>query len=157
MRRLTTKNLFYLELKRNQQFYRLLAEEITIRLPAPPMTNGNNYEKTFALKLFGSHTTRIVISIQLQIKYIWQIKVHFEVLVFPLLTPTTLINAMVVLSLQQHSSTQWWSCLSNNGGLLSPTMVVLSRMASHIVSERKPITTLTIETIVIQQYTKRHL
>jgi hypothetical protein len=32
------------------------------------MTNGNNYEQTFALKLFGSHTTRIVISIQLQIK-----------------------------------------------------------------------------------------
>jgi hypothetical protein len=70
-RRLTTKNFFYLEieLKRNRQFYILSAEEITIRLPAPPMTNGNNYEKTFALKLFGSHTTRIIISIQLQIKY----------------------------------------------------------------------------------------
>jgi hypothetical protein len=40
-------------LKRNRQFYRLLAEEITIRLPAPPITNGNNYEKTFALKLFS--------------------------------------------------------------------------------------------------------
>jgi hypothetical protein len=57
-------------LKRNRQFYRLSAEQITIRLPAPPMTNVNNYEKTFALKLFASHTTRIIISIQLQIKYI---------------------------------------------------------------------------------------
>jgi hypothetical protein len=68
--RLTNKNVFYLELKRNRQFYRLSVEEITIRLPAPPMTN--NYEKTFALKLFGSHTTRIIISIQLQIIYIWR-------------------------------------------------------------------------------------
>jgi hypothetical protein len=58
--RLTTKMFFCLELKRNRQFYRLSAEQITIRLPAPPMTNGNNYEKTFALKLFSSHTTRIV-------------------------------------------------------------------------------------------------
>jgi hypothetical protein len=63
--RLTTKNLFYLELKKNRQVYKLLAEEITIRLPAPPMTNGNNYEKAFAIKLFGSHTTCIIISIQL--------------------------------------------------------------------------------------------
>jgi hypothetical protein len=39
---------------KNRQFYRPLAEQITIRLPAPPMTNGNDYEKTFALKLFGS-------------------------------------------------------------------------------------------------------
>jgi hypothetical protein len=54
--RLATKNFFYLELKRNRQFYRFSAEEITIGLPAPPMTNGKNYEKTFALKLFGSHT-----------------------------------------------------------------------------------------------------
>jgi hypothetical protein len=70
--RLTTKKFFYLELKRNRQFYRLFAEqihEITIRLPAPPMTNRNNYEKTFALKLFASHTTRIIIPIQVQIKY----------------------------------------------------------------------------------------
>jgi hypothetical protein len=66
---LTTKKFFYLELKRNRKFYRLLAEQITIRLPAPPMTNGINNEKTFALKLFASHTTRIVISMQLQIKY----------------------------------------------------------------------------------------
>jgi hypothetical protein len=65
-----TKIFFYLELKRNRQLYRSLAEQITIRLPAPPMTNGHNCEKAFALKLFGSHTTRIVISIQLQIKYI---------------------------------------------------------------------------------------
>jgi hypothetical protein len=50
-----SNNFFYLELNRNWQFYRLLAEEITIRLPAPPITNGNNYEKTFAFKLFGSH------------------------------------------------------------------------------------------------------
>jgi hypothetical protein len=68
--RLTTNNLFYLKLKRNRQFHRPLAEQITIRIPAPPMTDGNNYEKTFALKLFGSYTTRIVISIKLQIKYI---------------------------------------------------------------------------------------
>jgi hypothetical protein len=34
---------------------RLSAEEITIRLPVPPLTNGNNYEKTFALKIFGSY------------------------------------------------------------------------------------------------------
>jgi hypothetical protein len=39
---LTTKN-FYLELKKNLQFHRPLSEQITIRLPAPPMTNGNNY------------------------------------------------------------------------------------------------------------------
>jgi hypothetical protein len=51
--RLTTKNFFYLELKRNV----LLAKEITICLPAPPMTNGNNYEKTFAFKIMFSHTT----------------------------------------------------------------------------------------------------
>jgi hypothetical protein len=51
--RLTTKNLFYLELKRNRQYHRHLAEEITIRLPAPSMINGNNYEKNFALKLFS--------------------------------------------------------------------------------------------------------
>jgi hypothetical protein len=51
--RKTANNFFYLELKRNRQFYRLLAEEITIRLLAPPMTNGNNYEKTCALKLFS--------------------------------------------------------------------------------------------------------
>jgi hypothetical protein len=50
--RVTTKKLFYLELKRNRQFHRLSAEQITIRLSAPPMTNGNNYENTFALKLF---------------------------------------------------------------------------------------------------------
>jgi hypothetical protein len=71
--RLTTKTFFYLELKRNRQFYRLSAEqihEITIRLPAPPMTNENNYEQTFALTLFASHTTRIIMSIQLQIKCI---------------------------------------------------------------------------------------
>jgi hypothetical protein len=69
--RLNTKKFFYLELKRNRLFYRLSAEqinEITIRLPAPPMTNGSNYEKTFALNLFATHTTRIIISIQLQIK-----------------------------------------------------------------------------------------
>jgi hypothetical protein len=77
--RLTTKKFFHLEFKRNRQFYRRLAEQITIRLPAPPMTNGNNYEKTFALKLFGSHTTRILISIQLQIKYIRLIKLGFEI------------------------------------------------------------------------------
>jgi hypothetical protein len=50
---LTTKKFFYLELKKNRQFYRLSAEqihEITIRLPAPPMTNGNNYEQYFAFK-----------------------------------------------------------------------------------------------------------
>jgi hypothetical protein len=77
---LTTKTFFYLELKRNRQFYRLLAEQITIRLLAPPMTNGNDYEKPSALKLFGSHTTRIIISIQLQIKYIWLIiKLDFEI------------------------------------------------------------------------------
>jgi hypothetical protein len=71
--RLTTKKFFYLELKRNRQLYRLSAEQITMRLPAPPIThdtNENNYEKLFALKLFASHTTRIIISIQLQIKYI---------------------------------------------------------------------------------------
>jgi hypothetical protein len=28
------------------------------------MTNGNNYEKTFALQIFASHTTRIIISIK---------------------------------------------------------------------------------------------
>jgi hypothetical protein len=66
---LTIKKFFYLELKRNRQFQRLSAEQITIRQPAPPMTNGNNNEKTFALKLFASHTTRIIISIQHQIKY----------------------------------------------------------------------------------------
>jgi hypothetical protein len=38
-------------------------------VPYDQMTNGNNYEKNLALKLFGSHTTHIVISIQLQIKY----------------------------------------------------------------------------------------
>jgi hypothetical protein len=64
--RLTTKKFFYLELKRNRQCYRPLAEEITICLSAPPMTYGNNYERTFALKLF-SVTPHI--SIQLQIKY----------------------------------------------------------------------------------------
>jgi hypothetical protein len=80
--RLTTKKFFYLELKRNRQLYRLSAEQImqiTIRFPAPPMTNGNNYEKYFPLKLFASHTTRIIISIQLQIKYIWLIKLDFEI------------------------------------------------------------------------------
>jgi hypothetical protein len=75
--RLTTKKFFYLELKRNRQLYRLSAEQITIRLPAPPMTNENNYEKTFA---FVSHTTRIIISIQLQIKKcVWLIKLDFEI------------------------------------------------------------------------------
>jgi hypothetical protein len=49
--KISTKNFFYLELKRNQQIYRLSAEEITIRLQAPPIINGNNYDKTFALKL----------------------------------------------------------------------------------------------------------
>jgi hypothetical protein len=66
-------------LKRQGRCLRLSAEQITIRLPAPPMTNGINYEKTFALKLCGSHTTRIIISIQLQIKYIWLIKHDFEI------------------------------------------------------------------------------
>jgi hypothetical protein len=70
--RLTTKKFFNLELKRNRQFF-------TIRLPAPPITNGNNYEKTFALKLLASHATLIVISIQLQIKYIWLIKLDFQI------------------------------------------------------------------------------
>jgi hypothetical protein len=39
----------------DRQFYRLSAEQITTRLPAPPITNEYNYEKTFALKLFASH------------------------------------------------------------------------------------------------------
>jgi hypothetical protein len=47
----------------------------------------------FALKLFASHTTRIIISIQLQIKYIWLIKLDFQI--FPYLTHQ---YAMVVLS-----------------------------------------------------------
>jgi hypothetical protein len=60
--------------------------QITIRLPAPPMTiNGNNYEKTHY------H------SIQLQIKYIWLIKLDFQ----------------IFLNWLQHS----WIC---NGGLVSP-------------------------------------
>jgi hypothetical protein len=57
--RLATKKFFYLQLKRNQLFHRLSAQQITIRLPAPSMTSENHYEKTFALKLFASHTTRI--------------------------------------------------------------------------------------------------
>jgi hypothetical protein len=77
--RLTTKKFFYLELKRNRKCHRLSAEQITIRLPAPPITSENNYEKTFALKLFASHTTRIIISIQLQIIYIWLIKLDFQI------------------------------------------------------------------------------
>jgi hypothetical protein len=77
--RLTSNNFFFLELKRNRQFYRPLAEPITVRLPAPPMTNGNNYKKSFVLTLFGSHTTLIVISIQLQIKYIWLIQLDFQI------------------------------------------------------------------------------
>jgi hypothetical protein len=35
--RLTTKKFFYLELKRNRQFYRLSAEEITTRLQTETM------------------------------------------------------------------------------------------------------------------------
>jgi hypothetical protein len=99
--RLTTNNLFFLNW--NRQFYiRPLAEEITIRFPAPSMTNGNNYEKTFALKLFGSHTTCIVISIQLQITYMWQIKVHLKWNI-SLIHSNTHEYALVVLS-------QWKTC-----------------------------------------------
>jgi hypothetical protein len=83
--RLTTKNFFYLCLELIDNFIDL-AEEITIRL----------LWKNFTLKLFGSRTTRIVISIQLQIKYIWQIKVHVEIFLYLTLT---LMNM------------QWWSCL----------------------------------------------
>jgi hypothetical protein len=51
------------------------------------MTNENKYEKIFALKLFASHTTRIIISIQLQIKYIcFLIKLDFQIF------PPTLMN-----------------------------------------------------------------
>jgi hypothetical protein len=50
---LTTKNVFYLELKRNRRFYRYLAEEITIYLMVPPMTNG----KTLHYNYFQSHHT----------------------------------------------------------------------------------------------------
>jgi hypothetical protein len=103
--RLTTKKFFYLELKRNRQFYKLLAEQITIRLPAPPMTNGNNYEKTFALKLFASHTTRIIISIQLQIKYMTN---KTRLWYIPLIYSNTHKYAMVVLS------------QIKNGGLRAP-------------------------------------
>jgi hypothetical protein len=85
-----------------------LAEQITIRPPAPPMTNGNNYEKTFALKLFGSHTTRI--SIQLQIKYmtnktrLWNI---------PYIHSNTHEYAMVVLSHPQSRCSEPPYCTSN--------------------------------------------
>jgi hypothetical protein len=48
--RLTTKRFFYLELKRNRRLSAEQIHEITIRLPVPPMTNGNNTEKIFALK-----------------------------------------------------------------------------------------------------------
>jgi hypothetical protein len=86
----------YLELKRNRQYRILLAEQITIRLPARPMTNGNTYEKTFELKLFGSHATRIVISIQLQIKYMTNKSAIGNI---PLIDSNTHEYAMVVLSL----------------------------------------------------------
>jgi hypothetical protein len=53
--RLTTKNFFYLELKRNRHDFIDLAEEITIRFPAP-QPNGNNYEKTFEIIWQSYHT-----------------------------------------------------------------------------------------------------
>jgi hypothetical protein len=60
---------FYLELKRNPQFHISRTNHNPFS-GAPYDKRRQKYEKTFALKLFGSHTTRIVISIQLQIKYI---------------------------------------------------------------------------------------
>jgi hypothetical protein len=44
---------------------KLFGSHTTPIIILPPMTNGNNYEKTFALKLFGSRTTPIIISIQM--------------------------------------------------------------------------------------------
>jgi hypothetical protein len=69
-----------LELKGNRQFYRLLAELITNYFPAPPMTNGNNYmyEINIHILLLYTPTTYTIISMQLQIKYIRQIKLDFE-------------------------------------------------------------------------------
>jgi hypothetical protein len=59
--RLITKKFFYLELKRNRQFYKLSAEQITIRLPAPPVTNGNNYQSRLNISKRTEHTPRFCI------------------------------------------------------------------------------------------------
>jgi hypothetical protein len=80
--RLTAKIFFYLEWKRNRQFYRLLADEITNCLPASPSINRNSYEKQIHIQivLLYSPTTYNITSIQLQIKYIRHRKV--DLLIF---------------------------------------------------------------------------
>jgi hypothetical protein len=59
--RLTTKKFLYLELKRNWQFYRLSAEQITIRLPAPLMTKRKQLWNNFCIKIIcQSHHTHFI-------------------------------------------------------------------------------------------------
>jgi hypothetical protein len=71
--RLTTKNFFYLELKRNRQFHKL-----SVSVFRRPLWPTETTMEKLCITINFSHTTYIIISIKLQMKY-WQIKVDFEI------------------------------------------------------------------------------
>jgi hypothetical protein len=127
--RFTTKKFFYLELKRNQQFYRLSAEqihEITIRLPAPPMTNENNYEKFcihIICQLHHSHYHFNTTSHKIYMtNKTWLSNI-------PLIDSNTHWYAMVVLSLISRSRRSGHYLLS----IQDPVLVL---QATRILNER---------------------